>query len=95
MDPTSPPARSDASPLATVARVEATPINVQTRLTRRQREVLELVAAGCSNQAVARLLRVTEHTVEGHLNQIFTKLDLEPRADSNRRVLAVLRWLAA
>jgi DNA-binding NarL/FixJ family response regulator len=45
-----------------------------------------------SNQAFARLLRVTEKTVETHIAAIFSKLDLLPEPDDHRRVLAVRAW---
>jgi DNA-binding NarL/FixJ family response regulator len=63
------------------------------QLTKREREVLELVAEGRSNRAIAQALFVTESTVEAHVKQIFTKLDLDTGKDSHRRVLAVLAFL--
>ncbi len=65
------------------------------RLTDREREVLTLIAEGRSNAAVATRLYVTEKAVDKHINNIFTKLDLPPAPDDNRRVLAVLAWLNA
>jgi serine/threonine-protein kinase len=62
-------------------------------LTKRESEVLELVAEGRSNRAIAQALFVTESTVEAHVEQIFTKLALDAGPDSNRRVLAVLAFL--
>jgi DNA-binding NarL/FixJ family response regulator len=64
-------------------------------LSPREREVLGLVAEGRSNAAVARALVVTEKTVERHIANIFTKLDLLPEPDDHRRVLAVLSYLGA
>jgi DNA-binding NarL/FixJ family response regulator len=63
------------------------------RLTPREREVLTLMAEGRSNAAIAARLVVTEKAVDKHSNSIFTKLDLPPAPDDNRRVLAVLAWL--
>jgi len=63
------------------------------RLTDREREVLTLMAEGRSNAAIAERLFVTEKAVGKHTTSIFTKLDLPPAADDNRRVLAVLAWL--
>jgi DNA-binding NarL/FixJ family response regulator len=63
------------------------------QLTAREREVLELLAEGLSNRAVAQRLVVTERTVEAHVKQIFQKLDLTASPDSHRRVLAVLAYL--
>jgi DNA-binding NarL/FixJ family response regulator len=63
------------------------------RLTPREREVLGLMAEGRSNAAIASRLFVTEKAIAKHTNNIFTKLDLPPSADDNRRVLAVLAYL--
>lgn len=63
------------------------------RLTPREREVLTLMAEGRSNAAIAARLFVSEKAVGKHTSAIFTKLDLPPAADDNRRVLAVLAWL--
>jgi len=67
--------------------------SVLDRLTPREREVLELMAEGRSNQAIAAALVVSDGAVEKHVSNIFTKLDLLPAEQDNRRVLAVLRWL--
>jgi DNA-binding NarL/FixJ family response regulator len=64
-------------------------------LTVREREVLGEMAAGRSNAAIAGKLFVTEKAVSKHINNIFTKLDLPPSDDDNRRVLAVLTYLQA
>ena len=64
------------------------------RLTRREQEVLEHVAAGKTNAAIARDLYVSERAVEKHINSIFTKLDLVFEQDVNKRVRAVVLWLA-
>ena len=63
------------------------------RLSPREREVLELMAEGLSNSAIAAALVVNDGTVEKHVTNIFTKLDLPPAEGAHRRVLAVLRWL--
>ncbi len=65
------------------------------RLTPRETEVLALMAQGRSNQAIAGQLVITEKAVSKHTNNIFTKLDLWPDEDDNRRVLAVLTYLRA
>jgi DNA-binding NarL/FixJ family response regulator len=62
-------------------------------LTPREREVLALMAEGMSNAAIARRIVVSEGAVEKHVRNIFTKLDLPPDEDMNRRVLAVLTYL--
>jgi DNA-binding NarL/FixJ family response regulator len=63
------------------------------RLTRREREVLALMAEGRSNAALAAALVVTEKAVSKHIASIFMKLDLPPSDDHNRRVMAVLAYL--
>ena len=63
------------------------------RLTPREREVLEQMAQGRSNAAIAGRLSVTEKAVAKHINSIFTKLDLPLAGDDHRRVRAVLAWL--
>jgi DNA-binding NarL/FixJ family response regulator len=63
------------------------------RLSAREREVLELMAEGRSNSAIAQRLFVSEKAVSKHSTSIFTKLDLPPSDDDNRRVLAVLAYL--
>jgi DNA-binding NarL/FixJ family response regulator len=62
-------------------------------LTRREREILGLMAEGRSNQGIATALGLELKTVEGHVGQIFSKLDVEPDAADHRRVRAVLTWL--
>ncbi|GGN92587.1 LuxR C-terminal-related transcriptional regulator [Nocardia rhizosphaerihabitans] len=61
------------------------------RLTPRERAVLELMAQGLTNNAIAAAITVTERAVEKHIGNIFTKLDLPPSDTRHRRVLAVLR----
>jgi DNA-binding NarL/FixJ family response regulator len=62
-------------------------------LTPREREVLELIAEGRSNQSIAQKLVVTERAVEKHVTSIFGKLRLPATAEDHRRVLAVLAFL--
>ena len=62
-------------------------------LTPREREVLALMAEGLTNAAIAATLVVGGGAVEKHINNIFTKLGLEPGERDHRRVLAVLRYL--
>jgi serine/threonine-protein kinase len=69
---------------------EADPID---ELSAREREVLALIAEGCSNAAISKRLFVTERTVEWHVKQIFTKLRIAEAPDTNRRVLAVITFL--
>jgi DNA-binding NarL/FixJ family response regulator len=63
------------------------------RLTERERDVLELMAEGLTNTAIAQRLCVSERTVEAHVRQILVKLDIAEHVDANRRVLAVLTLL--
>lgn len=62
-------------------------------LTRREREILGLMAEGRSNQGIAEALTLEPKTVEGHVSQIFSKLGLERETQDNRRVLAVVEYL--
>ena len=62
-------------------------------LTPREREVLELMAEGRSNHAIAEHMVVTERAVEKHVTSIFVKLGLAPAPEDHRRVLAVLAFL--
>ncbi|MFG2342206.1 response regulator [Streptomyces yangpuensis] len=62
-------------------------------LTPRELDVLRLMAEGRSNAAVAQTLFISESAVAKHTAAIFTKLRIEPSADDNRRVLAVLAYL--
>jgi DNA-binding NarL/FixJ family response regulator len=62
-------------------------------LTSRERSVLELMAEGRSNLAIAERLGLTEKTIEGNVRIILSKLGLEPAAEDHRRVLAVLTFL--
>jgi DNA-binding NarL/FixJ family response regulator len=62
-------------------------------LTAREREVLALMAEGRSNAGIARLLWVTEGTVEKHVRSILRKLRLPESDDDHRRVLAVIAFL--
>jgi len=65
------------------------------QLTAREREVLGLMAEGRSNQNIAATLVLSPKTVERHIGNIFTKLDLAESDDHHRRVLAVLTLLRA
>ncbi|MEW6581864.1 MAG: response regulator transcription factor [Actinomycetota bacterium] len=64
-------------------------------LTPREREVLELMAEGRSNQGIAERLVVTERAVEKHVTNIFAKLGITAATADHRRVLAVLAFLRA
>jgi DNA-binding NarL/FixJ family response regulator len=62
-------------------------------LSRREREILSLMAQGKSNAGIAKALYITEGSVEKHISSILSKLGLRPEADGHRRVLAVLAYL--
>jgi DNA-binding NarL/FixJ family response regulator len=64
-----------------------------SQLTAREREVLELMAEGRSNSAIAESLVVTAGAVEKHITNIFSKLELPACEDDHRRVLAVLAYV--
>nr|WP_223187736.1 response regulator transcription factor [Streptomyces sp. CBMA29] len=62
-------------------------------LTRREREVLALMAEGRDNTTIAKALVVTERSVSKHIGNVFLKLGLPPSDSGHRRVLAVLAYL--
>jgi DNA-binding NarL/FixJ family response regulator len=64
-------------------------------LSERERAVLTCMAQGRSNSAISSVLFLSEKTVEAHIRNIFTRLDLPVTGEDNRRVLAVLRYLSA
>ena len=64
-------------------------------LTDREREVLERIAEGLSNQAIAAEMDITLRSVEKYVSSVFTKLGLPTTGHEHRRVLAVLRFLRA
>ncbi|CAN5185560.1 response regulator transcription factor [soil metagenome] len=67
--------------------------NVVELLTARERDVLQLMAEGKTNSAIAHSLSISTGSAEKHIASIFLKLDLAPDESENRRVLAVLRYL--
>jgi len=75
------------------ARTDATP-TLLDRLTEREGEVLAEIAKGGTNAAVGEALFISPRSVEKHVNSIFMKLDLSHETDTNRRVRAVLLYLA-
>lgn len=65
-----------------------------SKLTPRERDVLENMAQGLSNTAIAERLYVSLSAVEKHINAIFDKFGLAHTPEYSRRVLAVLRFLS-
>ena len=64
-----------------------------SELSRREFEILALMAQGKSNAGIAKTLYITEGSVEKHISSILSKLELNVEEDSHRRVLAVLKYL--
>jgi DNA-binding NarL/FixJ family response regulator len=77
-----------------VAASTRAPSSPLASLTARELEVLDQVAQGKSNAAVAATLFLTERAVEKHINALFAKLGLGVTPDVNRRVAAVLMHLS-
>ncbi|MEU1080712.1 response regulator transcription factor [Streptomyces sp. NPDC005908] len=73
--------------------VRTTHTDPLTRLTPRERTVLEALAQGHTNAAIAQKLHISQSSVEKNLNAIFDKLDLTHTTGYSRRILAVLRYL--
>jgi DNA-binding NarL/FixJ family response regulator len=69
------------------------PDNPLQKITPREREVLELMAEGRTNQAIAERLVISQGAVEKHISNIFDKLGLPATPDDHRRVLAVVTFL--
>jgi DNA-binding NarL/FixJ family response regulator len=65
-----------------------------TDLSDREREVLELMAEGLTNAGIAERLVVSERTVETHVRNVLTKLNIADSQNGHRRVLAVLAYLS-
>ena len=80
-------------PPATTNRDGAVAGQLDERLTARQREVLALMATGCSNAAIARRLIISEKAVVQHTSQIYDRLDLFADDEIHRRVRAVVHYL--
>ncbi|WP_431044648.1 response regulator [Streptomyces sp. P1-3] len=75
--------------------VRSTHTDPLSRLTPRERDVLDAMAQGHANTAIAERLHVSRSAVEKHINAIFEKLTLPSSAGYSRRVLAVLRYLGS
>jgi DNA-binding NarL/FixJ family response regulator len=72
-----------------------THVDPLTRLTPRERDVLDLMAQGYTNASIGTQLSVSQSAVEKHVNAIFDKLELSHVSGYSRRVLAILRYLGA
>jgi DNA-binding NarL/FixJ family response regulator len=88
--PVATPAPAMLRPVERPSRVGRRPID---RLTRRQLEVLSLMAEGHSNASIARLCYISEKAVVQHTSQIYDRLDLPNAAAVHRRVQAVVIFL--
>jgi DNA-binding CsgD family transcriptional regulator len=75
---------------ATIGPVEAFGLKEATRLTPREREVLELVARGTANKRIAGMLGMSEHTVKFHLGSVFRKLGVTNRTEAATTYLRAL-----
>jgi DNA-binding NarL/FixJ family response regulator len=64
-------------------------------LTARERDVLQEMATGRNNAAIARKLHLSERAIEKHISAVFQKLGLVEETETNRRVMAVLAFLDA
>ncbi|MFE6161648.1 response regulator [Streptomyces sp. NPDC056486] len=73
--------------------IRTTHVDPLSRLTPRERTVIEVLAQGHTNAAIAQKLHISLSAVEKHLNMIFDKLNLSHTTGYSRRVLAVLRYL--
>jgi DNA-binding NarL/FixJ family response regulator len=73
--------------------IRSTHGDLLARLTPRERTVLEALAQGLTNTAIARQLHISVSAVEKNLNAIFEKLELSHTTGHSRRILAVLRYL--
>ena len=78
---------------ALVARKDKLEHSPLAQLTDREREVLQHMAEGKNNAAIAKALFLTERAVEKHINSLFHKLGLSEEPDVHRRVMAVLTFL--
>jgi DNA-binding NarL/FixJ family response regulator len=86
---------SALDPQVVASLVGADSDDVLGALTKREKEVLSLMAEGLTNNAIARRLVLTERTVEGHVRSVLMKLHLPENAGAHRRVLAVIAYLRA
>jgi DNA-binding NarL/FixJ family response regulator len=91
--PTVPTAHPSDDAFRPALRLVPHPADPVMALTRRERQVLGLIAEGRSNNAICGELFISPKTLERHVQHIFAKLELPPSADQHRRVRAVLAWL--
>ena len=75
---------TDGMPITFTSVTDADPDSMARELTRRELEILRLVAEGHSNSQLAKMLWVTEQTVKFHLSNIYRKLDVANRTEASR-----------
>ncbi len=73
--------------------LEARKESVLGQLTEREREILDLIAQGYNNRAIAEKLAITQKSVENAINRVFQKLGIDSAGDQQPRVAAVLAYL--
>lgn len=76
-----------------ISALKPKPNTALSRLTPRQREVLELIAQGYNNAGIAEKLVIGEKAVENYINSIFQELGIDRNAQVHPRVKAVLTYL--
>ncbi|MFC5520033.1 response regulator transcription factor [Polaromonas jejuensis] len=74
--------RGEAADVALVATATAAPVDADAALTKREFEVLSLMAEGASNKAIARRLGISVHTAKFHVGSLIDKLDASGRTDA-------------
>lgn len=72
----------EAADVALVATATAAPVDADAALTKREFEVLALMAEGASNKAIARRLGISVHTAKFHVGSLIDKLDASGRTDA-------------
>ena len=86
---------SALDPTVVAALIAGRPSGPLTELSSREREVLTLMAEGLTNSGIAGRLFLSTRTIETHVGNIMTKLDITESEGTHRRVAAVLSYLRA
>ena len=76
--------RRPAEPVVAIGESAAGPADLLPKLTRRELEILRLVAEGHSNAELAQILWVTEQTIKFHLSNVYRKLKVSNRTEASR-----------